>query len=261
MRSLRGGCKRKAFANESAPPRPRGQDAVMSMIPRAALKQRDACTRRLRQVRYRAMGKDIVHFKCHHCNHCCTEVVCLPTPWDVIRIVKHTGANPYEFLEFLSPEEISEVAKSDPTWLECDDGRYIMALRRDESGCHFLDKKTRYCGIYEARPILCRLYPFKLQETRDGKFRGFVLHKDVGCPRHQDGQVATQPLYELYLEDSKHQEDYDDLVRVFNRKKYAGKRPEDFIELFVKVAKPVETVRVRDEMPASLGQVMGVLEA
>ena len=164
------------------------------------------------------MGKDIVQFKCHHCNHCCTEVVCLPTPWDVIRIVKHTGANPYEFLEFLAPDEISEVAKSDPTWLECEDGRYIMALRRDKKGCHFLDKKTRFCGIYEARPILCRLYPFKLQETRDGQFRGFVLHKDVGCPRHQDGEVPAKPLYDLYLEDSKHQEDYDDLVQVFNAK-------------------------------------------
>jgi len=182
------------------------------------------------------MGRDTVQFKCHHCNHCCTEVVCLPTPWDVVRIVKQTGANPYEFLEFLAPDEISEVAKSDPTWLDCNGNRFIMALRRDERGCHFLDKKTRFCSIYEARPILCRLYPFKLQETRDGKFKGFVLHSDVGCPRHRDGEVPTKPLYELYLDDTTHQEDYDDLVSVFNAKEYSGKRPEDFIEMFVKGA-------------------------
>ena len=179
------------------------------------------------------MGRDTVQFKCHHCNHCCTEVVCLPTPYDVVRIVKGTNANPYEFLEFLSPDEITGVDKNDPTWLECEENNYIMALRRGDKGCHFLDKKTKYCSIYEVRPILCRLYPFSLQETRDGKFRGFSLHSDVGCPRHRDGVVATKPLYDLYLEDSKHQEDYQVLVDVFNAKYYDGKRPQDFIELFV----------------------------
>lgn len=191
------------------------------------------------------MGRDTVQFSCHHCNHCCTEVVCLPTPWDVVRIVKNTGANPYEFLEFLGPDEISEVSKNDPTWLDCNGNRFIMALRRDQKGCHFLDKKTRYCSIYEARPILCRLYPFKLQETRDGKFRGFALHSDVGCPRHRDGVVPTKPLYDLYLDDSKHQQDYDDLVSVFNDKQYPGKRPEDFIELFVKGARKSQPRRAR----------------
>ncbi|GMV99623.1 MAG: hypothetical protein AMXMBFR84_07620 [Candidatus Hydrogenedentota bacterium] len=179
------------------------------------------------------MGRYHVQFSCHHCNHCCTEVVCLPTPWDVVRIVKNTKQDPYEFLEFLATDEIEEVEDDDPTWLDVDGDRYIMALRRDKRGCHFLDKKTRYCGIYESRPILCRLYPFRLEETRDGEFKGFSLHDDVGCPRYLDGKVPTQPLYELYLEDSKHQKDYRDLVKVFNRKKYPEKRPEDFIELFV----------------------------
>ena len=50
------------------------------------------------------MGRDTVHFKCHHCNHCCTEVIALPTPWDVRRIVKMTGADPENFLEFLTPD-------------------------------------------------------------------------------------------------------------------------------------------------------------
>lgn len=179
------------------------------------------------------MGKEIVHFKCHHCNHCCTEVVCLPTPWDVIRIVKGTGAKPLEFLEFLAPDEISEVPKSDPTWLNCGGLRYIMALRRDARGCHFLDKRTRLCGIYEHRPILCRLYPFKVCETREGEFRGFALHRNVGCPRHRDGDVPVAPLYELYVEDCRHQEDYQALVRVFNARRDKNKRPEDFIRMFI----------------------------
>jgi Fe-S-cluster containining protein len=180
------------------------------------------------------MGKEVVRFKCHHCNHCCTDVVCLPTPWDVIRIVRGTGLRPHQFLEFLTPVDITGVSPSDPTWLKCNGQRYIMALQRTpEEGCHFLDRTTRMCSIYEHRPILCRLYPFKLQETRSGEFRGFTLHGDVDCPRHRDGEVPTRPLYEMYLEDSKHQEDYQDLVRVFNQRRDRNKKPQDFIKLFI----------------------------
>lgn len=179
------------------------------------------------------MGKDYVKFNCHSCVHCCTEVVCLPTPWDVERIVRETGEKPKDFLEFLTPEEIEGVDDDDPTWLEVDDEKYMMALKRGKRGCYFLNKKTRLCGIYESRPLLCRLYPFKLDESKKGKYKGFSLHKDVGCPKHTDGKVATAPLYEIYLEDSEHHEDYDDLVKIFNRKEYENKRPMDFVKMFL----------------------------
>ena len=93
----------------------------------------------------------------------------------------------------------------------------------------------RICTIYEHRPILCRLYPFKLQETREGEFRGFSLHSDVGCPRNRDGEVPTRPLYELYRDDCVHQEDYQDLVRVFNARRDKNKQPQDFIKLFISI--------------------------
>ena len=191
------------------------------------------------------MGKNTVQFKCHHCNHCCTEVICLPTPWDVIRIVRMTGANPYEFLEFVGPDDIDDVPYSDPTWLEVNGERFMMALRRNRKGCHFLDPKTKFCSIYDARPILCRLYPFKVQETRDGEFKGFTLHKDVGCPRHRDGVYEVKPLHDLYVHDCEHQDDYNQLVSVFNRKHYAGKKAEDFIEMFVQGMKPAATSKSR----------------
>ena len=64
-------------------------------------------------------------------------------------------------------------------------------------------------------------------------FKGFSLHKDVGCPKHRDGVMETNPLYELYLDDVEHQEAYDELVEIFNRKNSRNKTPQDFIELFV----------------------------
>ncbi len=185
------------------------------------------------------MGRYHVNFSCHHCGHCCTEVVCLPTPWDVLRIAVNTGADPARFLEFLCPDEITGVTKNDPTWLLVGDERFIMALQRDEQvGCFFLDKQTKFCTIYEHRPLLCRLYPFKLRETRDDEFAGFSLHTDVGCPRHRDGRYDTGPLYDLYLQDKTHQEDYNTLVRAFNKNKKANRTPEAFLDLFLEVVRP-----------------------
>lgn len=198
------------------------------------------------------MGRDAVRFQCHHCNHCCTEVVCLPTPWDVIRIVRETGQNPHEFLEFLTPDEISGVRKSEPTWLRVGRQKYLMALRRNARGCHFLNPQTRYCSIYEARPILCRLYPFRLIESRDGAFRGFDLHKDVGCPKNRDGIYATAPLYALYVDDRDHQESYQTLVQVFNRKVYVGKKPEDFIEMFLATPENARNAKFTQGIPECL---------
>jgi Fe-S-cluster containining protein len=186
------------------------------------------------------MGRKRVWFRCHHCGHCCTDVVCLPTPWDVIQIVRATGLNPYDFLEFLPPGDIDQVPKSDPTWLRCNGQRYQMALRRDQNRCFFRDKKSGSCGAYEARPLVCRLFPFCVHETREGAFKSFTLHEKgrVECPRLRDGVVEVPPLYTLYCEDREHQEDYADLVAVFNRNASADKPPEDFIQLFIVGAKP-----------------------
>ena len=182
------------------------------------------------------MGSQFVYFKCQHSNHCCRDVVCLPTPWDVLRIAVTTGADPRRFVEFLTPEEITGVEKNDPTWLHINGDRFLMALWRDpEEGCYFLGKETKYCTIYEQRPILCRLYPFKLHETREGEYSHFTLHKDVGCPRDKGAKVATAPLYELYLQDKMHQEDYVTLVETFNEKASKDTRPEDFLNLFLEI--------------------------
>ena len=179
------------------------------------------------------MANDFVSFKCHHCNHCCTDVVCLPTPWDVRRITKMTGLDPFEFIEFLTPEEVRDVDEDDPTWLEVDGERYIMALQRDEhTGCTFLDNDTRFCSIYDARPNLCRLYPFKVEESRKGDYRGFTLQDDVGCPKYTDGKVPAKPLHDLLMQDEVNQEDYRELVDAFNDKEYDGKEVEDFVIMF-----------------------------
>ena len=90
------------------------------------------------------MGRYTVNFKCHSTGHCCRDVVCLPTPWDVVRIARETGDDPERFLEFLTEDEIAEVEDDDPTWLVAGGERYMMALRRGDDGCHFLDQSSGY---------------------------------------------------------------------------------------------------------------------
>jgi Fe-S-cluster containining protein len=179
------------------------------------------------------MGRQFVQFKCHHCNHCCKDVICLPTPFDVKRIVEETGANPYAFIDFITSAEIDDFAEDDPTWLDVNGERYLMALRRDRHGCYFLQRKTGHCTIYEARPALCRLYPFMAVDDDEGTTIGFALHEDVGCPRHRDGRVPVAPLLEIFHADQKRHAEYRALVKAFNAKQFGGKKPDQFFELFL----------------------------
>ena len=157
------------------------------------------------------MGEDFVRFKCHHCNHCCTDVICLPTPWDVRRITKMTGKDPFDFIEFLSPSEVEDVDEDDPTWLDVNGKRYIMALQRDEkTGCTFLNNKTRLCSIYEARPMLCRLYPFKVRETKSGMdlpmiMRARIFQTTNGTRPIRAGMARCQPSRNGGRRESHHQ--------------------------------------------------------
>ncbi len=183
------------------------------------------------------MGKRIVRFCCHHCGHCCTDVICCPTPFDVCQIVKGTHLHPKKFLTFIEPQDIEGVNKSDPTWLKMDGKKYMMALKRTSKGCFFRDRRKGNCKIYEHRPLLCRLFPFKLRQSRTGKVHSFSLHKDVGCPKHRDGIVYTDHLAKIWEEDLKHQEDYQDLVAFFNSQTQKERKPFDFIDLFVVIIK------------------------
>lgn len=51
----------------------------------------------------------------------------------------------------LSSEDIDE-------GIRFDYGHPFMALKGDDGLCHYLDRDTHRCGIYEKRPAICRTY-------------------------------------------------------------------------------------------------------
>ncbi|AIJ06080.1 hypothetical protein JH146_1238 [Methanocaldococcus bathoardescens] len=72
---------------------------------------------------------------------------------------------------------------------------YIGELKEVGGKCIFLDKKTKKCKIYDARPLICRLRPYSVQ-LRDGKL---TLTYDIWFLRHCRG---------LYLGDDKVEDEY-----------------------------------------------------
>jgi len=55
---------------------------------------------------------------------------------------------------------------------------YIYQMRKTENGkCFFL--KDNLCSIYQIRPLICRFYPFKLQNIGSSKYV-FAYTKE--CP-------------------------------------------------------------------------------
>jgi Fe-S-cluster containining protein len=88
-------------------------------------------------------------YNCSNCPaYCCSYPVIEVNERDVARLAKHFR------LEL-------EVARQRFTKLG-DEGQMILRHKADEhfgTACQFLDRETRRCGVYAARPGTCRSYP------------------------------------------------------------------------------------------------------
>ncbi|MFA5396075.1 MAG: YkgJ family cysteine cluster protein [Methanomicrobiales archaeon] len=98
-------------------------------------------------------------FTCLMCGGCCSRgeddgnLVLVSAP-EVRAIMEHTG------------HSWEEIAEPYPEWLPAEGGgTFTLAwcLRRTEKACIFLDENNR-CTIYPARPLICRTYPFALEQ-------------------------------------------------------------------------------------------------
>jgi uncharacterized protein len=91
-------------------------------------------------------------YDCSKCpGYCCSYPRIAVTERDVARLARH----------FDLPVDR---AREKFTYRYVNDGKEerILRHRKDDvfaSVCRFLDPKTRRCGVYEARPTVCRQYP------------------------------------------------------------------------------------------------------
>jgi Fe-S-cluster containining protein len=94
-------------------------------------------------------GPKRVQFNCLNCpGYCCSYPVITVTKYDVTRLAKYFG---------VSWEEAEKrFTKSQHGY------KRILRKKKDEhfgTICRFFDQENRCCGIYKARPYVCRAFP------------------------------------------------------------------------------------------------------
>ena len=89
-------------------------------------------------------------YSCEKCpGYCCSYPEIEISPRDIERLAKHFG------IEYREAEERF-------TKLQPEEKVRLLRHRKDsvfESVCMFFDQKARRCGVYAARPGVCRDYP------------------------------------------------------------------------------------------------------
>lgn len=134
---------------------------------------------------------DMFAFSCHKgisCwNKCCYGADVIVTPMDMLRLSRHFGIRPVEFLDRYCYQAQWERA-----------GLPVAKLRmtgEDGSGpCPFVADEAG-CTVYQNRPVTCRYYPLglaavKLKEQEARETFGFLV-KENHCKGHEESKLQT----------------------------------------------------------------------
>ncbi|TAL52729.1 MAG: YkgJ family cysteine cluster protein [Nanoarchaeota archaeon] len=102
-----------------------------------------------REVRWETTFDESIKFKCTNCGYCCTSSNVEISKDEILGI---KGLGKKSFTEEFVNEEHENSTRIKNT---------------DKDPCLFLNEK-KLCNVYEHRPSVCRLYPFKLVPVSDG---------------------------------------------------------------------------------------------
>lgn len=134
---------------------------------------------------------DMFAFSCHKgvsCwNACCHGADVIVTPMDMLRLGRHFGIRPVEFLDRYCYQAQWEKA-----------GLPVAKLRmtgEDGSGpCPFVQDEAG-CTVYGSRPVTCRYYPLGLAAIKlkgqDGKDSFNFLVKENHCKGHEESKLQS----------------------------------------------------------------------
>jgi len=120
------------------------------------------------------LGEPLKKWKCTYksCGALCCKVRREVTPTDVRRIIQATGMSPEKF-----------------TSISADESRRIpFTLKRRRGNCIFLGEKYE-CQLHRlnAKPILCRMYPFLLKRVIYADELIMQIKPAEGCPGYGKG--------------------------------------------------------------------------
>ena len=70
-----------------------------------------------------------------------------------------------------------------------EEDRFVAVIKKRDGRCVFLGEDG--CRVYEARPLLCRMYPFYVERQGDV----YVIGVDSGCPGVGGGETLSEEFF------------------------------------------------------------------
>ena len=159
---------------------------------------------------------------------CCRKYsVCL-TGYDVARLAKATDN--LDWIDSIYAEDTdSGIARSFSLYEDSRIEKYILCLRMtDEENCIFLGKDN-LCKVYEARPMICRIYPFNQRISDKLNYK-----ENIRCPVKWDirGKEAEKFLGNI-VRNKKELEEYGKLCEEWDSELTPEKTLSDFIDFII----------------------------
>jgi Fe-S-cluster containining protein len=118
-----------------------------------------------------------LNWSCRRCGRCCMDV----EGWDrrVLLLEKDIRR--------------LEAAGEQGFHIPADEDRFVAVMRKRDGRCVFLGEDG--CRVYEARPLLCRMYPFYVERRGDV----YVMGVDEGCPSVGEGDGLSEGFFARLL--------------------------------------------------------------
>ena len=164
-----------------------------------------------------ASGLGHLRFRCTGCGNCCRSLRVPLTTTDVRRLVARTGLDAAQIVDWLPSAEVDLTGEPGSlVVLDHPERRVLMALAQLDGACRFLAADER-CGVYDARPGNCRLYPFDPSFGRRGGVRRLRLLSGSECDYARDGDNDPHQLREADLQRWAEHRTYLTQIETWNR--------------------------------------------
>ncbi|HNW34662.1 MAG TPA: YkgJ family cysteine cluster protein [Candidatus Ozemobacteraceae bacterium] len=151
---------------------------------------------------------------CGRCDARCCRTFLVPLNGaDIIRLSRHLAV---PIGEWCVLEPISD-ATTEYTYFSIrltGEERYIPCLNRENGSCIFLQRSSLRagCGIYEARPGMCRSYPITFSSGKAEYMDGCI------CPERWQLEPADESAFsELYMQYNAHFADYKEITDLWEQ--------------------------------------------
>ncbi|MBI5159389.1 YkgJ family cysteine cluster protein [Candidatus Micrarchaeota archaeon] len=169
---------------------------------------------------------------CSHCNaKCCKHYAVHLTAVDIARL--HARVKGFEWIRALKEGSVKKPPAQ--AFFIFENGRideyYLFLERNEKEECVFLGKQNE-CLVYNARPRVCRVYPFI--ENEQGK-----LECKQGC-RCPEWKLSEKEEKEFHENIEKHQQELDEhgkMCREWNATKAKKGSVKKFVEFLLKRTK------------------------